>query len=217
MPFFYFIGADQLSMGDKWGTSGITTLIGLGMTFVILAVLIGMILLMRLILKEADLLLPKLKQKIKLKRAKDKPAYVSDDIAPSDTEEETIDDETMDAIKAAVLNYVKTDDNVVIIKSVTKADGKAEEAVAEETAPVAATSATQSSSSQGQAVKAPMPGNIIKIVATEGKQVKEGDVIFVLEAMKMENDIVSSANGKFHAIVAEGAKVNTGDQIAEIQ
>jgi len=187
------------------------------MTFVILAVLIGMILLMRLILKEADLLLPKLKQKIKLKRAKDKPAYVSDDIAPSDTEEETIDDETMDAIKAAVLNYVKTDDNVVIIKSVTKADGKAEEAVAEETAPVAATSATQSSSSQGQAVKAPMPGNIIKIVATEGKQVKEGDVIFVLEAMKMENDIVSSANGKFHAIVAEGAKVNTGDLIAEIQ
>ena len=62
-----------------------------------------------------------------------------------------------------------------------------------------------------------MPGNIIKIVATEGKQVKEGDVIFVLEAMKMENDIVSSANGKFHALVAEGAKVNTGDLIAEIQ
>ena len=139
MPFFYFIGADQLSMGDKWGTSGITTLIGLGMTFLILAVLIGMILLMRLILKEADSLIPKFKQKLKRKKAQAEPAAVASEDTPVKAEEEVIDDATMDAIKAAVLNYVKTDDNVVIIKSVTKADGKAEEAAPEQ----AATAATQ--------------------------------------------------------------------------
>lgn len=212
MPFFYFIGADQLSMGDKWGTSGITTLLGLGMTFCILAVLIGMILLMRLILKGADSLVPKLKR-----RKKAEPAYIVTEEKTIEAEDDPIDDETMNAIRAAVLNYVKTDNNVVIIKSITKSSGKAESPASEDNAPALSSSAAQPTATQGQAVKAPMPGNILKIVATEGKQVKEGDVIFVLEAMKMENDIVSSANGKFHALIAEGAKVNTGDLIAEIQ
>ena len=58
---------------------------------------------------------------------------------------------------------------------------------------------------------------ILKIAVANGKQVKEGELIFVLEAMKMENDIVAPASGIFTATVAEGAKVNTGDLIAEIK
>ena len=65
MPLSLLIGAETLSTGDKWSISGITTLIGLGMTFLILALLIGTILLMRPILKQLEKILPKVKRKIK--------------------------------------------------------------------------------------------------------------------------------------------------------
>ncbi len=215
MPFLNYIGAETMSMGEKWATSGITTLIGLGMTFFILAFLIGMILLMRLILKELEKLLPKLKRKKKAAPKVTEPAQTK---TPAE-EEQPIDDETLDAIKKAVLNYVKTDDNVVIIKSVSRSTGEEPEVAATEEQPATAPSSApvNAATGKGTTVKAPMPGNILKIIAANGKAVKEGEVIFVLEAMKMENDIVSPANGIFTATVGEGTKVNTGDLLAEIQ
>ena len=69
----------------------------------------------------------------------------------------------------------------------------------------------------GEAVKSPMPGNILKINVTQGQQVKEGDVIMILEAMKMENEIVATRSGTIAQIaVSKGAVVETGAVLAVI-
>ena len=66
-------------------------------------------------------------------------------------------------------------------------------------------------------VCAPMNGNINAIKVTSGQTVKEGDVVLVLEAMKMENDIPASKSGKIGQIfVQKGATVDTGAQLFEI-
>lgn len=69
--------------------------------------------------------------------------------------------------------------------------------------------------SQGQEViEAPMPGNIWKIVVGEGDQVKSGDVLLILEAMKMENEIVAPRDGIVASInTTMGASVNTGEKL----
>lgn len=69
--------------------------------------------------------------------------------------------------------------------------------------------------SQGQEViEAPMPGNIWKIVVNEGDQVKSGDVLLILEAMKMENEIVAPRDGIVASInTTTGASVNTGEKL----
>lgn len=69
----------------------------------------------------------------------------------------------------------------------------------------------------GEPVKSPMPGNILKINVAQGQQVKEGDVIMILEAMKMENEIVATKGGTVAQIaVAKGAVVETGTVLAVI-
>ena len=87
---------------------------------------------------------------------------------------------------------------------------KAEEAPAAPAAPAAQTAS-------GTQVKAPMPGSILAVKASAGQAVKAGDVIVVLEAMKMENDIVASCDGTVKEIlVTKGATVNTDDVLAII-
>lgn len=67
-------------------------------------------------------------------------------------------------------------------------------------------------------VEAPMPGTILTIKAKPGAQVSEGDVIMILEAMKMENEILASKDGKVVSIeTTEGASVDTGDLLAVIE
>ncbi|WP_026476989.1 biotin/lipoyl-containing protein [Alkaliphilus transvaalensis] len=67
-------------------------------------------------------------------------------------------------------------------------------------------------------IEAPMPGNIWKVIAKEGQAVKEGDVLIILEAMKMENEIVAPADGVVATIhVAEGASVNGGDVLVSLK
>lgn len=69
----------------------------------------------------------------------------------------------------------------------------------------------------GEPVKSPMPGNILKINVTQGQQVSEGDVIMILEAMKMENEIVATRGGTIAQIaVSKGAVVETGAVLAVI-
>ncbi len=64
-------------------------------------------------------------------------------------------------------------------------------------------------------VKAPMPGTVLKIQAGAGDSLQAGDVIMVLEAMKMENEITAPRAGTIGSIpVAEGASVGAGDVLA---
>lgn len=69
----------------------------------------------------------------------------------------------------------------------------------------------------GEVVKSPMPGNILRILVTQGQTVKDGDVLMILEAMKMENEIVASRSGTVAQIaVAKGAVVETGAPLVVI-
>lgn len=64
----------------------------------------------------------------------------------------------------------------------------------------------------GQAVKAPMPGTILSVNVQAGAEVKKGDVLCILEAMKMENEIMAPGDGKVAQVVTtKGATVNPGD------
>ncbi|HUT52695.1 MAG TPA: biotin/lipoyl-containing protein [bacterium] len=64
------------------------------------------------------------------------------------------------------------------------------------------------------AVKAPMPGVILKIKVNEGDMVNAGDAVMVIEAMKMENDIKAPRSGTVKKImVGQGDSVNTGDNL----
>jgi glutaconyl-CoA decarboxylase len=72
-------------------------------------------------------------------------------------------------------------------------------------------------SADGTQVKAPMPGTILAVKKNVGDAVKAGDVIVVLEAMKMENDIVAPCDGTVKSINApKGTTVNTDDVLAVI-
>ena len=69
----------------------------------------------------------------------------------------------------------------------------------------------------GTQIKAPMPGTVLAIKKNVGDAVKAGDVVIVLEAMKMENDIVAPCDGTVKSInTTKGSTVNTDDVLAVI-
>lgn len=69
----------------------------------------------------------------------------------------------------------------------------------------------------GEVVKSPMPGNILKINVSNGQKVNEGDVLLILEAMKMENEVVATKGGTVaQIVVAKGAVVETGAPLVVI-
>lgn len=87
--------------------------------------------------------------------------------------------------------------------------------------PTYATPSTISSASSGGAsncVKAPLPGTILNIKVNVGDNVKKGDVLMVMEAMKMENDIMANSDGQVKTIhVAVGQTVAQDDKLIDIQ
>lgn len=67
------------------------------------------------------------------------------------------------------------------------------------------------------AVKAPMPGNILDVKVKAGDSVKAGDVLAILEAMKMENEIVAPQDGTVASVnVNKGDTVNSGDTLVSM-
>lgn len=92
-------------------------------------------------------------------------------------------------------------------------------ASAPKAAPKAVKKAAPVASGSEGAVKinAPMPGKILSVKATVGQAVKKGEVVMVLEAMKMENEIVAPSDGTVASInVSEGSSVEAGSVLASL-
>jgi biotin carboxyl carrier protein len=70
----------------------------------------------------------------------------------------------------------------------------------------------------GETIKSPMPGTILDVIVGPGTVVKKGQVLFILEAMKMESEITAPRDGVVTQIMtAKGASVSTGDVLAALQ
>lgn len=84
-------------------------------------------------------------------------------------------------------------------------------------APAAPAAAPAPAVGAGEKVTAPMPGTILDVKVSQGASVSKGDVIMVLEAMKMENDIVAPCDGSVTSIVVKkGDSVQSGDTLATV-
>ncbi|MDE7105430.1 MAG: biotin/lipoyl-binding protein [Ruminococcus sp.] len=84
-------------------------------------------------------------------------------------------------------------------------------------APAPVTSSAPVNLADGETVSAPMPGNIIRIDVKQGDTVKEGQILVILEAMKMENEIVAPKYGTVAQVVtSKGAVVDTGSPLVII-
>lgn len=100
----------------------------------------------------------------------------------------------------------------VAVEEISAADVKtAPAAPAAPAAPVAAPAG-------GEKVTAPMPGTILDVKVAEGQAVKAGDILVILEAMKMENEILAPCDGTVAGLsVTKGASVESGAVICSVQ
>ena len=90
-------------------------------------------------------------------------------------------------------------------------------AVAPAAAPAAAPApAPAAAPAGGTPVKAPMPGNVLDIKVSNGQAVKKGDLLVILEAMKMENEIFAPQDGTVTVVASKGSTVNSGDVLVTL-
>lgn len=103
-----------------------------------------------------------------------------------------------------------------VITSVSQAAPAAPIAATTPAAPAAAAAPSPAQTAiNGEKITCPMPGTILSVSAAEGKVVKAGEVLFILEAMKMENEIVAPHDGVVRQVlVSKGATVNTDEVLA---
>ena len=102
-------------------------------------------------------------------------------------------------------------------KAVAPAAPAAAAPVAAAPAEAPAAAAAPAVTGAGEPVNAPMPGTILKVNVSQGQAVKAGQVLVVLEAMKMENEIMAPKAGTVTQVVtSKGASVNTGDVLVVI-
>ena len=82
----------------------------------------------------------------------------------------------------------------------------------------AASPAAPAASGEGEAVTAPMPGTILSVNVNIGDSVKKGQVLMILEAMKMENEIMAANDGVVTSVsVTKGTAVQSGDALCTIK
>ncbi len=85
-------------------------------------------------------------------------------------------------------------------------------------APAPAAAAGGAGTKGSEVVKAPMPGTILAVSVAVGQDVKKNDVVCILEAMKMENEIVATRDGTVAGIhTAKGNSVNAGDDLISLE
>ena len=78
-------------------------------------------------------------------------------------------------------------------------------------APAAAPAPVPAANANGETVTSPMPGTILSVNVSNGAAVKKGDVLLILEAMKMENEILAPCDGTVASVnVTKGSSVETG-------
>ena len=101
---------------------------------------------------------------------------------------------------------------------VEEIDAKAAAAAKPAEAPKAAPApAAPKAAGAGEKVTSPMPGNILSVLVKEGDTVKEGQQLMILEAMKMENEILAPCAGKVTSVaVAKGSTVESGSLLCTI-
>ena len=101
----------------------------------------------------------------------------------------------------------------ITIEQIDKSEiNTAPKAEAPAPAPVAAAPAG------GETIKAPMPGTILKVNVAAGQSVKKGDILFTLEAMKMENEIMAPYDCTVASVsVAQGASVENGTVLCTLK
>lgn len=108
----------------------------------------------------------------------------------------------------------------VEVEEVAAGEASAPAAAAPKAAPKAAAPAAKPAApkaapvANGTKVNAPMPGTILDVKVAQGQAVKKGDVLLILEAMKMENEILAPQDGTVAQVtVSKGASVNSGDAL----
>lgn len=85
-------------------------------------------------------------------------------------------------------------------------------------APAAASAPKASAPAGAEAIKAPMPGTIVSVNVSAGQKIAKGDVLIVLEAMKMENEIMAPHDGVVASVnVSKGESVNSGTLLVSLQ
>ncbi len=106
----------------------------------------------------------------------------------------------------------------ISIELISEQEAKAAQA-APKAAPAAAPAAAPTAAAgEGEKINAPMPGNILAVNVKEGDAVKKGQVLMILEAMKMENEIMAGTDGTVTSVcVAKGATVETGTVLCTIK
>jgi len=104
---------------------------------------------------------------------------------------------------------------VAKVPSVQTSAAKPEPAPARESIPAPV---SKVSSVSKNSIPAPMAGTIVKIFVKDGDPVEKGDVLLVLEAMKMENDVMAATDGKIKSVhVKVGDIINAGDALITME
>ncbi len=209
-------GIENAATGEQI-TFGLQVIgIGMGVVFGVLILLIGILQLFKLFT------VGKKPKENKAKEVASEPVAVVSQNSASDADEAKIVAIASAAIAAArgksdvdfaILSFAPIG-NATAQSTVTApkeaADPVAAPAPKTEAAPAAASAPVVAG--EGEKVNAPLPGNILDVKVSAGASVKKGDILCILEAMKMENEIVAPKDGTVATVVAtKGSSVNTGD------
>lgn len=108
----------------------------------------------------------------------------------------------------------------ISIELISEEEAKAAQVAAPAAAPAKEAPVAQApvAAGEGEKICAPMPGNILAVNVQNGDQVKKGQVLMILEAMKMENEIMAGVDGTVTSVcVTKGATVETGATLCTIK